>query len=277
MKFEKENLKKRINLYYPEECNKNNLLRNIANYLLQTIWEKGKLKWDCLGHFSKIEPVKPRKKGGVLKLHYEKKVYYVKYYSHTQVSKIFKNLFRSVEGIRHFKTAERLKKRGINTVNPLLAMTFQRSFFVKDSLFVTEEIEGFSLSNYCNNTPSINSNGEKLKIAGNLGVIWAKLLNNNILHLDPKPANFFVQKDFKINLVDIDNVYFYPYLPFFMKKRSIARLHEYFLRAFNFKIRDKYKRVFLDDFTKNINKNLDKEKLKNKIEKITREKLKNKS
>ncbi|MCK8816321.1 hypothetical protein MWH28_02950 [Natroniella sulfidigena] len=200
MQLTKKDYNSKIKLYSNQKLDLE-LAEKIINYLFYGEEDRGE-------EFTLIK--NDRKGTEVFKLDFKGETYYLKKYFYRKTIKRVKNLFREVEAIRHFKTANKLLDFDISTINPVLTVTFKRNLFTTDNIFVTKESKGIDLYNYLKNY-NYNYKNRKILIK-RMAKLWAKLLNNNFLHRDPTLENFLINKDLRLSLVDIDHLYHLPVL-----------------------------------------------------------------
>lgn len=196
-------------------------------------------------------------KANVYRMKFDNQIYYVKSYAYRNMTKILKNFFRPVEAVKCYKTGIKLIDADIAIAKPVLALTWKRNFFITDSIFVTKEVPGVTLHTYmfkkdkCSDMKLLRK-----QIIKKMAMISSKLVNHNLVHLDPWLGNFMVydkQGDIHIKLIDIDNIYALPFLPFKMLlTKNLVRLRRKLLFFLN---KDEIN-VFLEEFMKNSSKKL---------------------
>lgn len=163
-------------------------------------------------------------KSEVYKLHTPNAVYYVKYYQAQKFSKKIKNLVRKPAAARHFYTANKLLASRIGTAEPILGIVKDKNLLLKESLFVTREIQGINLYEHAKSQPEIDTRRIIIK---KLAKLWAKLINNNFWHKDPRLFNIMLQEDgqsLELILVDIDNIYSLPIFPHRLVIKNLTKL-----------------------------------------------------
>ncbi|MCK8827533.1 hypothetical protein MWH25_07230 [Natroniella acetigena] len=200
MQLTKKDYSSKIKLYYNQKLDLE-LAEKIINYLFYGEEDRGE-------EFTLIK--NDRKGTEVFKFVFKGETYYLKKYFYRKPIKRVKNLFRKVEAIRHFKTANKLLDCDIPAIDPILAVTFKRDLLTTDNIFVTKECQGIDLCSYLKKY-NYNYKDRKILIK-RIAKLWAKLLNNNFLHRDPTLENFLVNKNLRLNLVDIDHLYHLPVL-----------------------------------------------------------------
>lgn len=209
----KKKFDSKIDIYYQEDLN-----YSFAQAIINYIW----FNKDSEGY--KFELIKDDKSGiNVYRLCYNKKVYYIKSYFHRKFIKTIKNLFRPAEAVRYLLITNKLNAVNIPSFEPLLALTYKRSIFIVDSIFVMKEVKGISFADYLKSNQFEKE--EKEELTKKFGQIWGRLFRFNFLHKDPSPVNFIVntnKKHMGVNLIDVDNIYKVPFLPKLFKIRSLA-------------------------------------------------------
>lgn len=217
--FKVNNYKKNIKIYY-----KNDYYKRLAKKTIEDIWFNNKN--------DKIRLIKNIDKGKVYKTKYKGENYFIKSYSHKKFRKLFKNLFRPVDAIRHCKTISELKNANISVMEPVLSLTYKKNSFVTDSIFVTREVKGISILDFLKKD---NLNIKKRKyIIKKLGIIWGKLLNNNFMHQDPSLSNYIINFNTgELTLIDVDNLYKIPISISKILLQSLARLYDLALYDFD--------------------------------------------
>lgn len=194
----------KIRIYYQEHCPD-----NLAAKIIEYVWllpEQSKKDAD----FQLIQATKAT----VYKVTFDSQVYYIKSYAYRNTSKVIKNLFRPIDALRCFQTGIKLKIAGIPVLEPIMALTIRRNAMLVDSIFVTKEVPGIDLYSYLskhNQDPNLRQ-----EIIRKIAVIWSKLINHGLLHLDPWLGNFMVdynEGELALKLIDIDNIYSLPFVP----------------------------------------------------------------
>lgn len=218
-----------------------------------------------------FEVVKERKKGSVYKFNYNRENYYLKFYSPKKLKNKIKNLLRKPNGIRVYKKAEKLKKYNIKSLSPILAIELKKNYLLSDSIFVSKELTGENLISFIRKNKL--SRDECRKITKLMAELWADLINNNFLHLDPNLNNFIISENktgFEISLIDVDPITKYIKMPLVLKLHATARLYAYVLKHKNFSLgleaRENFSEVFVNNFQ---GKNLESDYFIQKMNKIT--------
>ncbi|MGM0369645.1 MAG: lipopolysaccharide kinase InaA family protein [Bacillota bacterium] len=207
-----KNYDAKIKIHY-----QNNFDNEFVEQIIKTIWFDD----DVVGNFKLVKG--DDFKSQVFRCKYKGEVYYVKSQAPRETSKLIKNIFRPVEALRHFKMLQQLSNADLIVPKPILSLTYSRKLFVKDSILVTKELKGIDLDKYLLDSKDENYKLRK-KIIEQIAEIWAKLINNKLLHQDPCLENFKVEfqaDKIKVKLVDIDNIY---HLPIFPKKSLLNNL-----------------------------------------------------
>lgn len=196
-----------IKLYYH-----NDLLYQLAEEIIQFVWLNQTLSEDSI-KFELVRDLRSK----VYKMTFRDETYYLKSYTPQTVSKIVKNIFRSADAVRYFQTSIRICQAGLVVAQPVLALTHQKSFHTVESIFVTREVSGMDLHTYFIQEALYDPELRKKTIT-QLILVWTKLVKKHLVHQDPCLGNFIVcsdnqEKDFQIALIDVDNIYYRPWLP----------------------------------------------------------------
>lgn len=257
-----------INIFY-----KDKFAHGLAEEIIDYIWN------NKLSNQDSFELVKDDNKGRVFKLKHRNKWYYIKVYQHRKISKLLKNIFRSVESIRHFKTLNVLIKRKIPVITPVLALTNKRSFYLTDSIFVTEAFKGDNLYRFLLEKQYITKEFRAALIK-KIALLYAQLINGNILNQDPSLLNILINynnEKITLSLVDIDNAYTYPYLP---EKVIFSNLAKFSARVLGDLLRGDIRSLSLRErvlffkyFTEHCNRNFEIYYLLNEVKKRTVKRL----
>lgn len=203
-KIHSEQYNSAIKMYYQDD-----LPYKLAEKLIECIWlNPAQLKKE--EDFKLIQETKAR----VFRMRFDNQAYYLKCYSYRNSSKVIKNMLRPVDALKCFQVGMKLLHADIATAKPVLALTMRINAFLVDSIFVTPEVPGMDLYTYLSN----HSGDPQLRTAliKKVAVIWSKLVNHNLLHLDPWLGNFMIypiKNELQLELIDIDNIYSVPYLP----------------------------------------------------------------
>lgn len=195
-----------INLYYH-----NNLPNELAEEIIRFVWLDEE---PVEGEFEFVRQIRAK----VYRLTFRGEVYYLKIYTPQTMSKIIKNFFRPADAVRYFQTSLKLLNASITVAQPILALTRKKMFQATQSIFVTREVFGPNLRTYLMDEDIQHDFDCREKLISQLSHIWINLANHKLAHHDPHLLNFIVHadhknQDFQINLIDIDNVYFKPFLP----------------------------------------------------------------
>ena len=242
-------------------------VNQIAKNIIDKIW------FNKTSEF-KTDLVKDKRKGGVFKFNFNDSTYYVKYYNHTETMKLLKNIFRKPDAMRYYMIAKQLQDIGLEAPVPIIVGIRKRNLLIEDSFLVTEKVPGPPIREYL--WENQLTEDERVSIAKNIGEMMARLLNNNLIHLDPKLSNINIDinNNFSTILVDIDGIYKYPFLPKAIEYQNIARLYAYSLNTKNIKIRAIEKRVFVKSFLDDYNREVDYNEFVDVINKLTIKRLK---
>ena len=247
----------RIKIYYRNNCN-----YNLAESIINFFW------YDEKADDLSLECIK-KDKSKVYRAEFSGKVYYIKYYHLKKMDKIIKNLFRKPEAVRHFIMANKLMRNKIPTVKPVLGMTKKRDFLVTDSLLVTEEIKGMNLYEYAKLPQSSDI---RKKVIKNLAKLWAELINNKFWHKDPRLFNIMIKfnkENFKLILVDIDNIYSMPVFPHKLVIKNLTKLSADMLTdvitSGSECLTSRERILFFKEFTKAYNRDINFKKFVNRI------------
>lgn len=203
-KLHSEQYNSAIKIYYQDD-----LPHKLAEKIIECVWiNPDQLKQE--EDFKLIQETKAR----VFRMKLGNQTYYLKCYAYRNSSKVIKNMLRPVDALKCFKIGMRLLHADIATAKPVLALTMRRNAWLVDSIFVTPEVPGMDLYTYLSN----NSSDPKLRttLIKKIAVIWSKLVNHSLVHLDPWLGNFMIypqENDLQLELIDIDNIYSLPYLP----------------------------------------------------------------
>lgn len=239
----------------------------IAENIIKKVWFERKPDFIT-------ELIKDKKKGGVFKFDFNGSTFYVKYYNHTEISKLLKNIFRKPDAMRYYLTAKKLKYIGLEAPVPIILGIRKRNLLIKDSFLVTEEVNGPPIKEYL--WENQLTENERITIAENIGKMMARLLNNNLIHLDPKLSNINIDinNNFETILVDIDGIYQYPFSPRAIEYQNIARLYAYSLNTKNINIWASEKRAFVKSFLDDYNREVDYNDFVEVINRLTVKRLK---
>ncbi|SFL34026.1 AarF/UbiB family protein [Halanaerobium salsuginis] len=198
----KKTYNNRINVYSQNKIEPE-LIKIIINFLFYS-------KEDSEHNF---ELIKADKVGTeVWKLNYKNQFYFLKKYFPVKFVKKIKNIFRPTEAVRHFITTILLNRSGIDSFEPVAALTYRKSLWSFDSIFVMKESKGLLLKDFIKSDLGNLKNDEI--IAKKFALLWKNLLKNNFWHQDPSPVNFIVNTKTskpEVNLIDVDNIYKVPY------------------------------------------------------------------
>ncbi|MBM7622953.1 lipopolysaccharide kinase InaA family protein [Sporohalobacter salinus] len=214
----------------------------------------------------------------VFKLEFRNKNYYIKKYFYRKISKRIKNLFRVSEAVRASKISNRLLKVGIPVVRPILAITYKRNLWTQDSIFVTEGFNGITLQQYI----AYGDYNRKMKcnIIKRVARLWAKFYSENFLNGDPNLASILIkfgQTDFKIKLVDVDNIRYYPSLSWKAILENLADFNAHTYSGLDKmggrKLSYKDRELFLREFSKTYGRKIDVQKTGDYINRKTVDEL----
>lgn len=163
--------------------------------------------------------------------------------------------------MRVYNKAKKIKEYNIKSLSPVVAIILQKNYFLTDSIFVSKEIHGENLISYIRNNHLSKSSCNR--ITKQMAEIWAKLINNNFLHLDPNLNNFIIshnKSNFEISLIDVDPITKHIKMPLILKLHATARFYAYVLKHKNFQLglhtRKYFSEIFIDKL-KNYNLELD--------------------
>lgn len=190
-------------------------------------------------------------KAKVYKLNCKSHVYYIKSYTFRNITKLIKNLFRPVESVRYLKIAIRLKNMGIPISNPVLALTYKRNAVLTDSIFVIDEVLGEDLGVYLGKSLTQEQRND---IIQQIAQIWAQLIDNKYLHLDPGAGNFIITEEEGraiVNLIDIDGIMDISFFPYsWVLRKNLNRLRSRLFVDFS----DAENQLLLDELSNYLNK-----------------------
>ncbi len=239
-----------INLYY-----QNDLYYELAEEIIRFVWLNQASSED-VEKFDLIRDIRSK----VYKLKFENEIYYLKSYTPQNMSKIVKNYFRPADAVRYFQTSIRINQAGMAVAQPILALTRKRGFHPADSIFVTREVPGVDLSTYLMGDAQYDPELRK-KIITQLALIYSKLVSHNLAHQDPCLRNFIIhpgqkEKDFQLQLIDVDNIYFMPLLPRKLLLRKNLKKLKWELGVTNFSVPQSEIDLFLDEIRMNLKNNI---------------------
>lgn len=244
-----------ISIYYKE-----NKYLDFANMIISFLLNENKK--NIKASFSLVKDDKAK----VYYVSYDNENFYIKFYDQIRNNKIIKNIFRGPESLRYFKTANTLIKKNLKAVNPVLAIIKKDNILSEKSILVTKELNGKSVLNYLKN---IQEKKKRTKVIYETAKLFAELINKGFIHQDPSPPNFWVLDNKRsIAMIDIDDVYYYPYIPKFIIVHMLARAQDRAIYDFSnsnsfLSRRERY--LFIKTFVDKVNKNFD---LKNLIKKV---------
>lgn len=160
----------------------------------------------------RFELVKAEPERKVYKALINGKSYFLKQYKYRKLKKRVKNIFRKSSACRAFKMTNKLLDKKITVVKPALAVTYRHDFFTLDSLFITEDFMGSDLQSFI--AQGNYDLKTKSKVIKQVAKLWADLYNNNFINGDPNLPGVLLKftTEFKLCLVDVDNIRHFPYL-----------------------------------------------------------------
>jgi|GEM_PF-6480616 len=170
-----------------------------------------------------VELIKSDKGHEVYRWNFKNELYYLKNYNYQTWKKRFKNIFRPVRARKIIKYNRKLIKAGIRNLPLICAVDYSGGIIKNKSLILSRAIPGIDLENFFHvNCDPVTRN----QVIRKLSKLMVSLSENNLILGDPSLHNFIVMdnKDFKIYLVDIDNMRSYLYLPDYLFYRSISKL-----------------------------------------------------
>lgn len=268
--MESKKLKAGYKIYH----DKNHCITGLAKEIIKRIYQE-----QTAG--SGFELIKSRPERGLTtyRLKYEGNGYFVKNFKYNGFWRRLDNLLRVPYGIRQYRKAQQLKDFNIPAVEPVLAISKKMSFCQIKSTFVSREIPADNFKQLIAGE-KLDLPEERLLIINKFGSIWARLFNNNFIHLDPTPDNFLVksmEKEVEIYLVDLVDIYSLPVVPGFIIIYNIAGFFRHLVSKLA-KLNsagltaEEWGRFF-DSFMGYYDRPLNKVDFRNKIEKLTFKKL----
>ncbi len=272
-----EDLSENMDLHYLKVSSRpSNIIIDRAQKILQddsAIMHDGSLeKFDSSSHKNiAVYKMKTEEQGEI----------YFKKYSYERNLYKFKEFVFSSEGLSQMQLCSRLLECEIPVIEPVLSAVKKESNFSYRSVFVSKGVEN---SRDCESILAQNRSAELstqdyYKIVDQFGIIWARLLNNNIIHKDPGPSNFLLknwQNSPEVVLVDLDDIFYIPLVPEVAKVHALARFKGKFLNQF-YKNYINYRRVwdevFLNKFWPAYESGYSREKFISKVDRLARKKF----
>ncbi len=180
---------------------------------------------------------------------------YLKRYDYDRKLYRLKESVFEPEGLSQLKKSSKLNKLDIPAILPIASAVKRNSFADYTSVFISRAVQNCrDCSELINEgIPEAARNNMK-DILRQFGLIWARLLNNNIIHKDPGTSNFLLENwrdNPRVVLVDLDDIFNLPAAPELAKIHALARFKGKFLNKFyknSLEYREEWDDIFMSSF-----------------------------
>jgi len=181
---------------------------------------------------------------------------FLKKYSYDRIAYKFKELLLNPTGLTQLRLAVELTELGISVIEPVASLVFSKGFLNYKSIFVSRGVENSKDWGEIIENNLIGKIGfHRIRtIIEDFAQIWARMLNNNIIHRDPGVGNFLLKNwrsDPEIILVDLDDIFSFPWTPERMKAHALARFKSKFINQIlqnSLTYDEKWDEIFLESF-----------------------------
>jgi serine/threonine protein kinase len=172
-----------------------------------------------------LKRIKYNRKCHVYQLKFENDLYYLKkFISPTLIFKM-KNAIRLSKAVASMRKAWKLLERNFEVAEPVAALTYQRTIFHKESLYITKNYPGTTLREFLNSNVTIET---KKRALWDFSTLLGDFYKCGYFHSDPNPGNFMIKEDngkYRFAFIDLEAIHHYPWVSDICTFRSLKKLY----------------------------------------------------
>jgi hypothetical protein len=219
MKLKKTALNFQVKVYYPDELD-DNLAKITASLFANDSME---------GRIAGLEKVKFTEKYCLYRFPYGGEVYYIKKFISPALRYKLKNAIRLSKAVASMDKALQLKSSGFEVAEPVAALTYQKSIFGKESIYVAKNYPGTTILAFLNGDASDEAKKQALR---EFAAMYGRFYRCGFFHIDPIPANFMIREcegQYAFGFIDLEAIRHFPRAVDIATFKSLQHLHLHFV------------------------------------------------